>query len=175
MPPRRQPTPAPPPDACTPSPYATGAKPGAAFHPQHRRPRTPPCISNVAPPVHPTRGRLCLNRGRQRPAPLLLEATLPLKTNAVLELAHSINHIVLLSGTPSLSRPFDIYHQINMLRPNLLGHDKFEFARTYCSLHVAQRSHGKTYQDFSKGARLTELNVLLSQTLMPVGGHLAAG
>ncbi|KAK1679074.1 hypothetical protein QYE76_039922 [Lolium multiflorum] len=88
------------------------------------------------------------------------------QTNAILELAHSINHIVLLSGTPSLSRPFDIYHQINMLRPNLLGHDKFEFARTYCSLHVAQRSHGKTYQDFSKGARLTELNVLLSQTLM---------
>uniref|UniRef100_A0ACD5ULP0 Uncharacterized protein n=1 Tax=Avena sativa TaxID=4498 RepID=A0ACD5ULP0_AVESA len=88
------------------------------------------------------------------------------QTNAILELALSINHIVLLSGTPSLSRPFDIYHQINMLRPNLLGDNKFEFAKTYCSLHVAQRSQGKTYQDFSKGARLTELNVLLSQTLM---------
>jgi len=88
------------------------------------------------------------------------------QTNAILELALSINHIVLLSGTPSLSRPFDIYHQINMLRPNLLGDNKFEFAKTYCSLHVAHRSQGKTYQDFSKGARLTELNVLLSQTLM---------
>jgi hypothetical protein len=30
----------------------------------------------------------------------------------------------------------------------LLGHDKFEFAKTYCSLHVAQRSQGKTYQVF---------------------------
>uniref|UniRef100_M8BMY0 Zinc finger Ran-binding domain-containing protein 3 n=1 Tax=Aegilops tauschii TaxID=37682 RepID=M8BMY0_AEGTA len=64
------------------------------------------------------------------------------------------------------NRPFDIYHQINMLCPRLLGDDKFEFAKTYCSLHVAQSSQGKIYQDFSKGARLTELNVLLSQTLM---------
>ncbi|XP_020151028.1 uncharacterized protein [Aegilops tauschii subsp. strangulata] len=88
------------------------------------------------------------------------------QTKAVLEIALNINRIVLLSGTPSLSRPFDIYHQINMLCPRLLGDDKFEFAKTYCSLHVAQSSQGKIYQDFSKGARLTELNVLLSQTLM---------
>ncbi|KQK15412.1 DNA annealing helicase and endonuclease ZRANB3 [Brachypodium distachyon] len=88
------------------------------------------------------------------------------ETNAVLELAPNINRIVLLSGTPSLSRPFDIYHQINMLCPHLLGSDKFEFAKKYCSLHVARSSQGKIYQDFSKGVRLTELNVLLSQTLM---------
>ncbi|KAF0907158.1 hypothetical protein E2562_015680 [Oryza meyeriana var. granulata] len=88
------------------------------------------------------------------------------ETQAVLELVPNISHIVLLSGTPSLSRPFDIYHQINMLWPHLLGSDKYDFANKYCFPHIVQGSEGRTYKDFSKGARLTELNVLLSQTLM---------
>ncbi|XP_062187807.1 uncharacterized protein LOC133891109 isoform X2 [Phragmites australis] len=88
------------------------------------------------------------------------------ETQAVLDLAPNIKHIILLSGTPSLSRPFDIYHQINMLWPFLLGNDKFDYAKKYCSLHIARSYQGKTYQDFSKGTRLTELNVLLSQTVM---------
>ncbi|EEC82393.1 hypothetical protein OsI_26740 [Oryza sativa Indica Group] len=88
------------------------------------------------------------------------------ETQAVLELAPNVSRIVLLSGTPSLSRPFDIYHQINMLWPHLLGSNKFDFANKYCLLHTVQGCNGRTYQDFSKGARLTELNVLLSQTLM---------
>lgn len=88
------------------------------------------------------------------------------ETKAVLELAPNVNHIVLLSGTPSLSRPFDIYHQINMLCPHLLGSDKYDFANKYCLRHAVRGCQGKIYQDFSKGARLTELNVLLSQTLM---------
>ncbi|GJN32970.1 hypothetical protein PR202_gb21522 [Eleusine coracana subsp. coracana] len=87
------------------------------------------------------------------------------ETTAVLKLAPGIKHIILLSGTPSLSRPFDIYHQINILWPCLLGNNKFDYAKKYCSPHV--RSYqGRTYQDFSKGTRLTELNVLLSQTVM---------
>uniref|UniRef100_A0A0E0LKL3 Helicase ATP-binding domain-containing protein n=1 Tax=Oryza punctata TaxID=4537 RepID=A0A0E0LKL3_ORYPU len=76
------------------------------------------------------------------------------ETQAVLELAPNISHIVLLSGTPSLSRP------------HLLGSDKFDFANKYCLPHFVRGGDGRTYKDFSKGARLTELNVLLSQTLM---------
>ncbi|XP_040382387.1 DNA annealing helicase and endonuclease ZRANB3 isoform X2 [Oryza brachyantha] len=88
------------------------------------------------------------------------------ETQAVLELAPNISRIVLLSGTPSLSRPFDIYHQINILWPHLLGSDKFDFANKYCLPHTVRGFKGRTYRDFSKGVRLTELNVLLSQTLM---------
>ncbi|KAG8079874.1 hypothetical protein GUJ93_ZPchr0007g4194 [Zizania palustris] len=88
------------------------------------------------------------------------------ETQAILELAPNINHIVLLSGTPSLSRPFDIYHQINILWPHLLGSDKFDFAKKYCLPRIVQGCQGKIYQDFSKSTRLMELNVLLSQTLM---------
>ncbi|XP_059444296.1 LOW QUALITY PROTEIN: uncharacterized protein LOC132176179 [Corylus avellana] len=85
---------------------------------------------------------------------------------AVLDVAMKVNHIVLLSGTPSLSRPYDIFHQINMLWPGLLGKTKYEFAKTYCAVKVVQGSQGKFYQDFSRGIRLEELNVLLKQTVM---------
>ncbi|XP_059641491.1 uncharacterized protein LOC132283544 [Cornus florida] len=85
---------------------------------------------------------------------------------AVLDVATKVNHIVLLSGTPSLSRPYDIFHQINMLWPGLLGKDKYEFAKTYCSVKVVRRREGKSFMDFSKGIRLEELNVLLKQTVM---------
>ncbi|KAL9227343.1 hypothetical protein vseg_003040 [Gypsophila vaccaria] len=85
---------------------------------------------------------------------------------AVLDVASKTKRIILLSGTPSLSRPFDIFHQINMLWPGLLGKDKFDFAKTYCSMKVLKDSQGNTFMDFSKGTRLEELNVLLKQTVM---------
>ncbi|CDP20051.1 unnamed protein product [Coffea canephora] len=78
-----------------------------------------------------------------------------------------VKHLILLSGTPSLSRlPFDIFHQINMLWPGLLGETKYDFAKTYCSVKLVNGCQGKVFQDFSKGIRLEELNVLLKQTVM---------
>ncbi|XP_031490297.1 uncharacterized protein LOC116257565 isoform X4 [Nymphaea colorata] len=88
------------------------------------------------------------------------------ETQAVLDLATKVKRIILLSGTPSLSRPFDIFHQINMLWPGLLGKDKYEFAKNYCSQTVSQGYQGKKFKDFSKGIRLQELNVLLKNTVM---------
>ncbi|KAK8474383.1 hypothetical protein V6N12_033671, partial [Hibiscus sabdariffa] len=82
----------------------------------------------------------------------------------VLDLAEKVRRIVLLSGTPSLSRPYDIFHQINILWPGLLGETKYKFAETYCAVNFAQTTQG--FKDFSKGVRLEELNLLLSQTVM---------
>ncbi|KAL8547085.1 hypothetical protein ACS0TY_006711 [Phlomoides rotata] len=64
------------------------------------------------------------------------------------------------------NRPYDIFHQVNMLWPGLLGQTKFEFAKTYCDVKLIKGCQGKVYQDFSKGARLEELNVLLRQSVM---------
>nr|CAB3458512.1 unnamed protein product [Digitaria exilis] len=50
--------------------------------------------------------------------------------------------------------------------PHILGRNKFDYAKKYCSLHVARSYQGKSFMDYSKGTRLTELNVLLSQTVM---------
>ncbi|ESQ40715.1 hypothetical protein EUTSA_v10012481mg [Eutrema salsugineum] len=90
----------------------------------------------------------------------------PSEIQTVLDVAEKVKRIVLLSGTPSLSRPFDIFHQINMLWPGLLGKNKYEFAKTYCEVGLVRGIQGKVFQDFSKGTRLLELNTLLNQTVM---------
>ncbi|GMN54237.1 hypothetical protein TIFTF001_023365 [Ficus carica] len=78
----------------------------------------------------------------------------PGETKAVLDMAAKVKHIVLLSGTPSLSRP------------GLLGKNKYDFAKTYCNARFVKGVDGSVFQDFSKGTRLEELNVLLKQTVM---------
>ncbi|XP_057443109.1 uncharacterized protein LOC130734619 isoform X2 [Lotus japonicus] len=94
------------------------------------------------------------------------KASEPEEIKAVLDVASKVRRIILLSGTPSLSRPYDIYHQINMLWPGLLGKNKYEFAKTYCDLKYMKGVQGKYFANYSKGVRLEELNVLLKQTVM---------
>ncbi|KAL1531695.1 DNA helicase [Salvia divinorum] len=84
----------------------------------------------------------------------------------VLDVATKVKHLILLSGTPSLSRPFDIFHQINMLWPGLLGQGKYDFAKTYCSVKEIKGRQGLVFKDFSRGTRLEELNILLKQSVM---------
>ncbi|XP_060205009.1 uncharacterized protein LOC132632894 isoform X4 [Lycium barbarum] len=84
----------------------------------------------------------------------------------VLDVAAKAKHLILLSGTPSLSRPYDIFHQINILWPGLLGKTKYDFAKTYCNVRLVHGCQGKVFQDFSKGVRLEELHVLLKQSVM---------
>ncbi|KAK4402232.1 DNA annealing helicase and endonuclease ZRANB3 [Sesamum angolense] len=87
----------------------------------------------------------------------------------VLEVAVKVKHLILLSGTPLCqgdNRPYDIFHQVNMLWPGLLGQTKYEFAKTYCSVKFVRGCQGKVFQDFSRGIRLEELNILLKQSVM---------
>ncbi|KAL6511707.1 hypothetical protein OROGR_021304 [Orobanche gracilis] len=51
-------------------------------------------------------------------------------------------------------------------RPGLLGKDKYEFAKNYCSVKSVHDIQGKVYKDYSRGVRLEELNVLLKQSVM---------
>ncbi|KAK7301498.1 hypothetical protein RJT34_12363 [Clitoria ternatea] len=94
------------------------------------------------------------------------KASEPGEIKAVLDVASKVKRIILLSGTPSLSRPYDIFHQINMLWPGLLGKSKHEFARVYCDVKYMKGIQGKCFMDYSRGIRLEELNVLLKQTVM---------
>ncbi|KAL5987288.1 hypothetical protein ACLOJK_038450 [Asimina triloba] len=87
-------------------------------------------------------------RGKMR------KAVIAVNTQAVLDMAAKVKRIILLSGTPSLSRP------------GLLGKDKYEFAKNYCAIQFSRGSQGKIFKDFSLGIRLEELNVLLKQTVM---------
>lgn len=44
----------------------------------------------------------------------------------------SVRRAIFLSGTPSLTRPYDLWNQVSMLRPGLLGSTRREFADAYC-------------------------------------------
>jgi SNF2 family DNA or RNA helicase len=54
------------------------------------------------------------------------------RTEACLRAIERARRAVLLSGTPSLSRPFDLFRQVDSLRKGLLGKSKDEFATRYC-------------------------------------------
>uniref|UniRef100_A0A803L9E9 DNA annealing helicase and endonuclease ZRANB3 n=1 Tax=Chenopodium quinoa TaxID=63459 RepID=A0A803L9E9_CHEQI len=57
----------------------------------------------------------------------------PGEIQAVLDVASEAKRIILLSGTPSLSRP------------GLLGKDKYEYANTYCSAKLINNHKGKAF------------------------------
>lgn len=42
--------------------------------------------------------------------------------------ASAAPRVILLSGTPSLSRPYDLFRQVDVLQPGILGRTKEEFA-----------------------------------------------
>lgn len=60
----------------------------------------------------------------------------------------------MLSGTPSLCRPLELYHQVDTLKPGLLGPDKVTFDMHYCSSNDGVCT------------RPWELNLLLQESVM---------
>ncbi|GAQ80644.1 SNF2 domain containing protein [Klebsormidium nitens] len=84
----------------------------------------------------------------------------------VKEFLQKTKRAILLYGTPSLSRPFDIFHQADGLWTGLLGRNKYTFAKAYCDVRTLRRGCGNVVKDYSKGIRLHELHVLLAETIM---------
>lgn len=73
---------------------------------------------------------------------------------------------ILCTGTPSLVKPFDIFNQLDSLRPNMFG-TKQEFGVNYCRLVLAQASRsGNKFWKSLGGRRLNELHTLLKHTVM---------
>ena len=73
-----------------------------------------------------------------------------------------VKRMALLSGTPSLNKPFDLFLQVDALWPSLLG-DMKRFATVYCNM---QRMNGSFFSMISAGKRLKELHILLQNTVM---------
>ena len=73
---------------------------------------------------------------------------------------------ILCTGTPSLVKPFDIFNQLDSLRPNMFG-TKQEFGVNYCRLVLAQASRsGNKFWKSLGGRRLNELHTLLKHAVM---------
>ena len=82
------------------------------------------------------------------------------QTSAVLGLVRACARAVLCTGTPSLTKPFDLFNQVDALRPGLLGGSRRAFAETYCDAFAKKR------YDRTGGSRLQELHALLTREVM---------
>jgi hypothetical protein len=91
-------------------------------------------------------------------------------TEAARAAATRAARVVFLSGTPSLSKPFDLWNQIAMIRPGLLDADRQRFADAYCHRRLLPfaRADGGAGQkwDASGLTRGRELHALLRQEVM---------
>ncbi|XP_076626647.1 SWI/SNF-related matrix-associated actin-dependent regulator of chromatin subfamily A-like protein 1 [Colletes latitarsis] len=66
-------------------------------------------------------------------------------------------HVILLTGTPALSRPIELYTQINFIIPNFMGYQ--EYGIRYCA--GEKNSFG---WDFTGSSNMQELQLLLKHT-----------
>lgn len=82
------------------------------------------------------------------------------RCRAALPLLKTAKRVILLSGTPAMSRPAELYTQIQAVRPALFPrfHD---FGTRYCD--AKQLPWG---WDYSSSSNLTELKLLLEESLM---------
>jgi SNF2 family DNA or RNA helicase len=78
-----------------------------------------------------------------------------------------MKRLILLSGTPMLARPKELYNIVKMLRPDVFN-DFFEFAHRYCnpkeSPYIA--ANGQPIMDYSGVSNTRELNFLLEGKIM---------
>ena len=79
------------------------------------------------------------------------------RSKAAAQLAKSVPHKILLTGTPVMNRPSELWHQLCILDPETYNKSRFfQWHRRYCDakqLHFGQ----KTVWDFSGASNLGEL------------------
>lgn len=89
-------------------------------------------------------------------------------TNAVRSVCRRADHVVFLTGTPSLNKPFDLYNQINMIRRDVLPSTRDAFGVRYCDKRLVPcrfMASGFRY-DYSGLCRSKELHLLLRKEVM---------
>ncbi|XP_030845914.1 SWI/SNF-related matrix-associated actin-dependent regulator of chromatin subfamily A-like protein 1 [Strongylocentrotus purpuratus] len=82
------------------------------------------------------------------------------RTKAALPLLKAASRVILLSGTPALSRPSELFQQISVVNPRLFPsfHD---FSLRYCDAKQTQFGW-----DYSGSSNLNELHLLLEEKVM---------
>ncbi|XP_071966127.1 SWI/SNF-related matrix-associated actin-dependent regulator of chromatin subfamily A-like protein 1 isoform X2 [Antedon mediterranea] len=82
------------------------------------------------------------------------------RTKAAIPILKNANRVILLSGTPALSRPCELYVQINAIDPTLFP-VFHEFGLRYCN--ACQNKWG---WDYTGSSNMTELQLLLEEGIM---------
>jgi len=71
-----------------------------------------------------------------------------------------MKRLLLLSGTPILARPCELFNLLRMLRPDIFN-NFFQFADRYCNPKETQYG-----MDYSGAANIRELHYLLENKIM---------
>lgn len=82
------------------------------------------------------------------------------RTKAALELVAKCKRVILLSGTPALSRPAELFTQIKALQPTLFK-DMIEFGIRYC-----EGKQDRFGWNFNGSSHLEELKTILEEKIM---------
>ncbi|CAK0842885.1 unnamed protein product [Prorocentrum cordatum] len=82
--------------------------------------------------------------------------------------APQVTPIVLLSGTPAWTKTFDVFNQVDLLKPGALGRSRWDFARAFFTTRrgAALRPGGFEPLRIGPCERPSELNLLLSRLVM---------
>ncbi|RNA00532.1 SWI SNF-related matrix-associated actin-dependent regulator of chromatin subfamily A 1 [Brachionus plicatilis] len=90
----------------------------------------------------------------------LLKNNKAARTKAVFKLIQNSNRVILLSGTPALSRPAELFSQIQAINPNLFAsfHD---YGMRYCD-----GKESRFGMDYSGYSNMTELRLLLEEKIL---------
>ena len=87
------------------------------------------------------------------------------RTVAVTAVLKETKRLVLLSGTPCLSRPIELFSQISLLTDKAIFKNCWEFGMRYCDGKT--KSLGtKSFTDFSGSSNMDELNILMRERFM---------
>lgn len=89
------------------------------------------------------------------------------RTKAALKLANATKRLILLSGTPALSRPMELFTQIQAVNPKLFP-TKHEFGVRYCDAKLGA-GYGighKQIWDYRGSSNSDELRIILESTIM---------
>lgn len=96
------------------------------------------------------------------------------RTKMLMPLLHKAKRAFLLSGTPALSRPIELFTQLHAIAPKAWPHEK-DFGRRYCIMSKAEKkarqaasgaSASKSWAEFSGASNIEELHMMLTATIM---------
>ncbi|DBA88569.1 TPA: hypothetical protein ACH3X2_005037 [Trebouxia sp. C0005] len=85
------------------------------------------------------------------------------RTQFIRPLVQQASRAILITGTPALSRPIELFPQIDMLVPGLLG-SRDEYGQRYCGGKQVFIARGM--YDWRNSSNLTELNAVLQKHVL---------
>lgn len=87
------------------------------------------------------------------------------RAKAAESILKSSSRLLLLSGTPALSRPIELYSQISLLDPKLMPYVT-DFGMRYCDGKKINLGPNKSHFDFKGSSNMEELKLIMEERLM---------